>query len=147
MAACAGAVLVGAGPAAASNAPVITRGGDQGTIPDDFIFDVCGITAEVTFSERWVDKQFPDGSRTLKVVRTYTSSDPRVPTEKAAATSFIAPDGSRVLVGKAIHLFRADGGVLLLDAGRISFDPAGEVVDVSGPHPFLDMDPVELYCP
>lgn len=144
------AALVGAGsPAAAaeSNGPTITRGGSEETFVDDFIFDLCGIAADVTVSERWTLKEFPDGSETLHVVRTYTSSDPRIPLEKGAATSFNAPDGSRIVVGKPLQLFDPDGGILQLDAGWIAFDSVGDPEDMRGPHTFQDLDPVDLYCP
>ena len=105
------------------------RGGDEATFPDDWLFDLCGIEADVTVDERWMLKEFPDGSETLHTVRTYTSSDPRIPTEKGAATSFNAPDGSRVVVGTPLHLFDAGRpGPQILDAGRIAFDPAGDPV-------------------
>ncbi len=145
------ATLVGGGsPAAAAegSGPTITRGGSEETfLVDDYILDLCGIVADVTVSERWTLKEFPDGSETLHVVRTYTSSDPRIPMEKGAATSFNAPDGSRVVVGKPLHLFDPDGGVLVLDAGWIAFDTLGDPADMRGPHPFLELDPADLYCP
>ena len=153
-AACAAAVLaalvVSGSPAAAAAegaGPTITRGGAEETFFDDFVFELCGVTADVTVSERWTLKEFPDGSETLHTVRTFTSSDPRIPIEKGAATSFNAPDGSRVVVGTPLLLFDPDGGVRTLDAGRIAFDPLGDPVDVRGPHPFLDTDPADLYCP
>jgi hypothetical protein len=142
-------LAVGGSPAAAaeSNGPTITVGVDQETFFDDWLFDLCGIEADVTVNERWTLKEFPDGSETLHTVRTYTSSDPRIPTEKGAATSFNAPDGSRVVVGTPLHLFDPEGGTSILGAGRIAFDPAGDPQEVRGPHAFLDIDPAELYCP
>ena len=145
-----GAVLGLAGSpavAAEGSGPTITRGGSEETFFDDFILDLCGIAADVTLSERWTLKEFPDGSETLQVVRTFTSSDPRIPLEKGAATSFNAPDGSRVVVGKPVQLFDPDGGVLQLDAGWIAFDPVGDPADMRGPHTFHDLDPADLYCP
>lgn len=143
------ALVGGASPAVAaeSSGPTITRGGSEETFSDDFLLDLCGIAADVTLSERWTLKEFPDGSETLQVVRTFTSSDPRIPLEKGAATSFNAPDGSRVVVGKPVQLFDPDGGVLQLDAGWIAFDPIGDPADMRGPHTFHDLDPADLYCP
>ncbi len=144
------ATLVGGGsPAAAAegSGPTITRGGSEETFFVDFIFELCGIAADVTVWEKWTLKEFPDGSETLHVVRTFISSDPRIPTEKGASTSFNAPDGSRVVVGKPLHLFDPDGGVLVLDAGWIAFDALGDPADMRGPHPFLELDPADLYCP
>jgi hypothetical protein len=138
---------VGSAAAAGGGGPSITRGSDHATFPDDFILDLCGISADVTLTERWTLKEFPDGSETLHTVRTFVSSDPRIPLEKGAATSFTAPDGSRVVVGKPIQLFRPGGGVLVLDAGRIAFDADGNVTDSRGQHTFFDSDPAGYYCP
>ena len=143
------ALVGGSSPAAGAEraGPTITRGGGEETFFDDFLFDLCGMTADVTVSERWTLKEFADGSQTLQTVRTFTSSDPRIPTEKGAATSFTSPDGSRVVVGTPLHLFDPDGGMLLIDAGRIAFDSSGEPMEVHGPHDFLGTDPADLYCP
>jgi hypothetical protein len=35
----------------------------------------------------------------------------------------------------------------VLDAGWISFDPDGEVSTVRGPHPSVDADLADYYCP
>lgn len=141
-------IVASSPPAAASGSgPTIVRGLDEETFFDDFIFELCGITADVTVSERWTRKEFPDGSETLHTVRTFTSSDPRIPLEKGAATSFNSPDGSRVVVGKPVQLFDPDGGLLVMDAGWIALDATGDSVDMRGPHTFLDLDPADLYCP
>ena len=135
-------------PAAASgNGPTIIRGLDEETFFDDFIFELCGITADVTVSERWTLKEFPDGSETLHSVRTFTSSDPRIPMEKGAATSFNSPDGSRVVVGKPAQLFDPDGGVRLVAAGWILIDPDDVTLEAHGRDTYRDADQAELYCP
>ncbi len=145
-----GASLTGASAASAgvgATGPVVTRGGVVDTFDDDFILDLCGITTQTTVTERWTLKQYPDGSETFHDVRTFVSVDPRIPVEKGAATSFWTPDGSRRVVGKPIQLIGPDGGVQLLDAGWVAFDRAGDVSDVRGPHPSLDVDLAEYYCP
>jgi hypothetical protein len=111
---------------------------------DDFIFDLCGIETYTTLTERWTLKEFPGGSATLHVVRTYVPDDPRIPVEKGAATSFFAPDGTQRVVGKPIQLFSPDGGVIILDAGWVEF---GDDVTVRGPHPSLEIDLADVYCP
>lgn len=142
------AVVVSPGAAvAAGGAPTITRGGGVDTFEDDFILDLCGIATETTLTERWTFKEFPDGSSTLHTVRTFVPADPRLPIEKAGATSFDSADGSRVVVGTPILLIRPGVGVVVVDAGRVSFDTSGAVSDVRGPHPFLSADLAELYCP
>jgi hypothetical protein len=144
----AGVVLVGGTSApAAAGGPTITKGGGTETFFDDFLFDLCGIPTETTLTEKWTHKQFADGSETLQVVRTFVPADSPFPIEKAAGTSFTAPDGSRRVVGKPIQLIDRPGGVRLLDAGWVLFDPEGNIVEMRGPHPFLSADLVEAYCP
>jgi hypothetical protein len=88
---------------------------------------------------------FPDGSEQIHVVRTYVPEDPRIPVERGAATTFVAPDGTRTVVGMPIQLFAPDGGVRLLDAGLVTFE---EELVVRGPHPFLEVDNLaQFYCP
>lgn len=136
-----------AGSAAAGVGPVVTKGGETVTFADDFIRDLCGIETDTTLTERWTHKQFSDGSETLHVVRTFDPADPRLPVEKGAATSFTAADGSRRVAGKPFQLIWAHGGVTVVDAGWVLFDPAGNLVEMRGPHPFLSADPADLYCP
>jgi hypothetical protein len=57
------------------------------------------------------------GSEQVHVVRTFVSDDPRLPIERGAGTTFIAPDGTRKVVGKPLQLIGPDGGVRILDAG------------------------------
>ncbi len=144
-----GAALVGGSPAAAAagGGPVITKGGGTETFADDFILDLCGIATQTTVTEKWTLKVFPDGSSTFHDERTFVPADRRLPIEKGAATSFTAPDGSRRVVGKPIQLVGPKGGVRILDAGWVLFDPAGNLVDLRGPHPFLSADLVAAYCP
>jgi hypothetical protein len=142
------ALVVGPGAAlGAGDAPTITRGGGVDRFEDDFILDLCGITTETTLTERWTLKEFPDGSSTLHTVRTFVPADARIPIEKAGSTSFNSADGSRVVVGTPILLIRKGEGVVVVDAGRVAFDPSGDISDVRGPHPFLSADLAELYCP
>jgi hypothetical protein len=140
-------MVAGTGTAvAAGGAPVVTQGGGTETFADDFILDLCGIETETTLTERWTLKEFPDGSETLQVTRTFVSADPRIPIEKGAGTAFTAPDGSRRVVGTPLHLI-GPHGVRILDAGQVVFGPDGEIVSMRGPHPSLDTDPAEYYCP
>jgi hypothetical protein len=132
---------------ASAGGPVVTRGGGTETFPDELFLDLCGIETDTTVIERWVLKEFPDGAETLQVERTFDPADPRLPVEKGAGTSFTAPDGSRWVVGKPIQIIGANGGLRVLDAGRVLFDPDGDVADVRGPHPSLDADLADVYCP
>ncbi len=140
----AAALLLSASPAHAQR-PQIERGRTHETVDDDLIRDVCGIEAQVTIDERWSLTSYDDGSAVLHVQRTYVSSDPRIPLEKGAGTTFIAADGSRRVVGKPLHLIGEHE--VLVDAGWIEFDADGEVTDQRGPHDGLTMDLEDLYCP
>jgi hypothetical protein len=114
---------------------------------DDFIAELCGIETFTTLTERWTFTEFADGSATLHVVRTFVPDDPRIPIEKGAGTSFIAPDGSRVVVGSPTRLFDLDGGIRLIDAGRTQLDENDDVVSVSGQLASFDVDLAQYYCP
>jgi hypothetical protein len=147
----AGAVLAGiilslavAAPASAAG-PVIQHERIQERFFDDLIFELCGIETFTTLTQRSTVKVFEDGSEQVQVVRTFVADDPRIPIERGAGTSFIAPDGTRTVVGKPIQLIGPDGGVRLLDAGLVTF---GNELLVRGPHPSLDVDDLApYYCP
>ena len=139
-------VVLPAAPASAGR-PVIERASYTDRFEDDLILDLCGIETWTTVTERWSSKKFPDGSEIFHVVRTFVPDDPRIPIEKGAATSFFAPDGSRTTVGTPIHLMDQSGGTMLIDAGRVLFDSDGNLASVNGPHPALDADLAEYYCP
>ncbi len=49
-----------------------------------------------------------------------------------------------------IRLKRPNGGVLVIDVGKVVFDPAGNITFAAGPHPFfvtLGGDFAQLLCP
>lgn len=133
--------------AASADQPVTERGSFVDTFDDEFILDLCGVTTQTTLTQRWSSTVYADGSEIVHVVRTFVPDDPRVPVEKGAATTFIAPDGTRRVVGLPIQLFDPDGGIRLLDAGWVEFDPDGNVSTVRGPHPSLEVDLRDYYCP
>jgi len=131
---------------AVAASPVITRGSYEETFHDDYILELCGIATETTVTERWTVKEFPDGSTTLHVVRTFVPADPRIPVEKTASTSFIATNGTRTVVGKPIQLIGPQG-VRLLDAGWIAFVTPGVIGDQHGHHESLTAELADSYCP
>ena len=141
-----GLALASAAPASAAR-PVKESGSFVDTFDDEFILDLCGIETKTTLTQRWSSKLYPDGSEKVHVVRTFVPADPRLPIEKGAGTTFVAPDKSRRVVGKPIQLFDPHGGVRLLDAGWVAFNPDGSVSDVRGPHPSLHVDLYDYYCP
>lgn len=126
--------------------PDLERGSSQETFDDDLFLEMCGIETRTTLTQRWSSTRYPDGSERVHVVRTFVPEYPRLPIEKGAGATFIAPDGSRTVVGKPIHLIRS-GGTTLLDAGRVQLDDEGNVTAMNGPHPSLDADLAEYYCP
>jgi hypothetical protein len=140
--------VAGAHPSQAAG-PVRISDAYTETFFDEFIFDLCGIETYTTVTERWTLLAYADGSEVLHSVRTFVPDDPRIPIEKGAATSFIAPDGSRRVVGKPIQLFYPDGGVKTLDAGQATFDERGTLVDTRGRDDFIvgSTSDADLYCP
>ena len=145
-AATAALVVLPAAPAVADR-PDIERASYVDRYQDDFILDLCGIETWTTVTERWSSTKFPDGSEIFHIVRTFVPDDPRIPVEKGAGTSFFAPDGIKTTVGTPIHLFGPGGGTTLIDAGRALFDAEGNLTSVNGPHPALDADLAQYYCP
>jgi hypothetical protein len=136
--------LILAAPASASG-PTVEHQQIEERFFDDLIFELCGIETFTTLTQTSTDTVFEDGSEQVHVVRTFRSDDPRLPVERGAGTSFIAPDGTRTVIGKPIQLIGPHGGVRLLDAGLVTF--ADELL-VHGPHPSLAIDDLApYYCP
>jgi hypothetical protein len=141
----AGSALIGGAGTAMAAGPTIEQGTTHETYFDDFIHDLCGISTMTTVTEHWTLKTFPDGSQQFHTTRTFVPDDPRIPIEKGAGMGFFTPEGVKTVVGKPLQLFdQSGGGVLILDAGRVTF---GDAIDARGHHPTLDMDPADLYCP
>jgi hypothetical protein len=138
--------VIGAASALAGG-PVRTTDAYTITFFDEFIFELCGIETDTTLTERWVRKDFPDGSSTLQVTRTFVPDDPRIPIEKGAGTGTTLADGSKVVVGSPIRLYDRHGGIRLLDAGRAILDPFGDLVSHRGHSEFFDIDLAAAYCP
>jgi hypothetical protein len=69
---------------------------------DDLILELCGIETFTTLTQSFTVMVFPDGSEQIHVVRTYVPEDPRIPVERGAATTFVAPEGTRTVVGMPI---------------------------------------------
>jgi hypothetical protein len=71
-------------------------------------------------------------------------ADVRIPIEYGAAMSTWDANGVQTVHGSPIRLQHRGEGIILLDAGfvTLSDDPT-----VHGPHPSLDLDLAELYCP
>jgi hypothetical protein len=140
----ASALIGGAGTVLAAG-PTIEHGTAHDTFFDDYIYELCGISTMTTVTEHWTLKTFPDGSQHFHSTRTFVPADTRIPLEKGASTGFFTPEGVKTVVGKPLQLFgQSGGGVLILDAGRVTF---GDTIDARGPHPSLDIDPADLYCP
>jgi len=124
--------------------PEIIRGSTRDTFFDEFILDLCGIETMTTVTEHWTLWRYADGSERFQVSRTFESADPRLPIEHGSGMSTFAPDGTQTVHGSPLRLRYPGGGVYLLDAGLVIFsDP----LIVRGPHPSLDMDLADAYCP
>ena len=133
-----------AAPASASG-PTIEHDRFVVSFADDFILDLCGIETTTTWTQVQTVMTFSDGRVQVHVERTFVSDDPRLPVERGSGTTFIAPDGTRTVIGKPIQLIGPDGGVRILDAGPVQF---GDELLVRGPHPSLVVGSLApYYCP
>jgi hypothetical protein len=114
------------------------------TFFDGFILDLCGIETMTTVTERWTSTHYADGSERFQLSRKFVPADPRIPIEYGAGMSFWDADGVQTVHGSPLRLQRRGEGIIMLDAGFITLsdDPT-----IHGPHPFLDADLVEAYCP
>ena len=145
----AGAVAIaslaaGAGGALAAK-PVSEHSGQvRDTFFDDFIYDLCGIETMTTVTERWTLTTYADGSQRFTNSRKFVPADVRIPIEYGAAMSTWDANGVQTVHGSPIRLQRRGEGIILLDAGfvTLSDDPT-----VHGPHPSLDLDLTQYYCP
>jgi hypothetical protein len=116
---------------------------------DDVILELCGIETWTTLKERWTFTEFADGSAHFQNVRTFIPDDIRIPIEKGAGSSHIAPDGTRRVTGSPFRIYnRLTGGVTVIAAGNVTLDPDGNPLRVRGQFP--DMSDAALatyYCP
>ncbi len=137
-------LAAGAGGALAAK-PVSEHSGQfRETFFDDFIHEMCGIETMTTVTERWTLTTYADGSQRFTNSRKFVPDDARIPIEYGAAMSTWDAHGVQTVHGAPIRLQYRGGGIVLLDAGfvTLSDDPT-----VHGPHPSLEMDLVDLYCP
>jgi hypothetical protein len=63
--------------------------------------------------------------------------------EHATITDY--PDGTESWVGQPLEVSLPHGGKVILDAGKIVYNPDGSIAVEHGPHPFADGD-VAAYC-
>ena len=137
-------LAAGAGGALAAKPESEHSGQFRETFFDDFIYDLCGIETMTTVTERWTLTTYADGSQRFTNSRKFVPADTRIPIEYGAAMSTWDANGVQTVHGSPIRLQLRGGGIVLLDAGfvTLSDDPT-----VHGPHPSLDLDLAELYCP
>jgi hypothetical protein len=114
------------------------------TFADDFILELCGIETMTTVTEHWTLTTYADGSQRFRVSRTFVPADPRLPIEYGAGMSFFDANGVQTVHGSPLRLRRPGEGIILLDAGLVTLsdDPT-----IRGPHPSLDMELADAYCP
>lgn len=137
-------LIVSGTSAALAAQPEIIHGTNRETFFDDFLFDLCGIETMTTVTEHWTLWRYADGSEKFQSSRKFVPEDPRLPIEYGAGMSTFTPDGTQTVHGSPIRLRRPGGGIILLDAGLVSF---GDDLIVHGPHPSLEIDLAEAYCP
>ena len=126
--------------------PRIEHGANRETFFDEMILDVCGIETMTSVVEHWTLWTYADGSQMFQTSRRFVPDDPRIPIEYGSGMSTFDPDGTQTVHGSPIRLRSQDGGggITLRDAGFIRF---GDPLTVHGPHPSLDLDLADLYCP
>jgi hypothetical protein len=138
-------ILTGTTGAALAAQPQIEHGSTRETFLDEFILDLCGIETMTTVTEHWTLWTYADGSQRFQTSRKFVPEDARIPIEYGSGMSTFDTDGTQTVHGSPIRLRWQDGGgIIIRDAGYVRF---GDPLTVHGPHPSLDLDLSELYCP
>lgn len=116
---------------------------------DDAIWELCGIETWTTLKERWTFTEFADGSAHFQDVRTFIPDDVRIPIERGAGSSHIAPDGTRRVTGSPFRVYdRQGGGVMVIAAGNVTLDPDGKPLRIAGQLPDMSDEALaSYYCP
>ncbi len=138
-------ILATSASAAMAAKPATERSGRTvDTFADDFIFDLCGIETMTTITEHWTLTTYADGSQRLRVSRKFVPADRRIPIEYGAGMAFWDANGIKTVHGSPLRLQLRGQGIILLDAGLAIF---GDDLTIRGPHPSLEADLAEYYCP
>ena len=116
---------------------------------DDAIWELCGIETWTTLKERWTFTEFADGSAHFQNVRTFIPDDVRLPIERGAGSSHIAPDGTRTVTGSPFRVYdRHGGGILVIAAGDVRLDADGNPLRIRGQLPDMSDEALAgYYCP
>jgi hypothetical protein len=131
---------VSVGPAlAAPPADRVERIVESGTEVDEFLTEECGATITRTFTVRETTVFFDPGSELPHqhmVQFSATLSGPGGTLIERSAWRELDTEESATFTGLPFRLLSPDGGVLIRDAGLVTFTEDGIEV-VHGPHPFL----------
>jgi len=140
-----GILSAGATSAFAAKPDTERQGKETVTFFDDFILDVCGISTMTTVTENWTLTTYADGTQRFVDSRTFVPADKRIPIEYGAGMSTWDVNGVQTVHGSPLRLrSQQGGGIRILDAGLVTL---GDDITVHGPHPSLDVDLTDYYCP
>ncbi len=131
------ALAAAAAPAGATAAGRPDHFSDSGTSVDAFFSEMCGVEITVTFSLRETTVFFEKGSeyphQHLVQNRATISGPGGSLIVREAYRAYDTGDSSTV-TGLPLQILNPDGGVILRDAGSITFNEDGTSI-VHGPHP------------
>ena len=144
-----------AAPAAAAPPPnradrVVHETFSETDVIDEFLTELCETTITISFSVRlttvYFEQPFGDESSAHQhLVRfrgTVTGPGGSL-VLRNAFRELVPGDGTFTVTGLPFRIFKPGGGILIRDAGFVTFDEDGDPVVVHGPHPslFEDFDP------
>ena len=138
-----------AAPAAAAPPPPdrVVHETFSGTEIDEFLTKECGKTITISFSVRvttvYFEEPFGDESSAHQHLVRFreTITGPGGSLELRGANRELVPgDGTITVTGLPFRIFKPGGGILIRDAGFVTFDEGGDPVVVHGPHPSLFED-------
>jgi hypothetical protein len=133
----AAAISLALAPATAAATPTIDRFAFQDTAIYSSLSDECGFTVWRDVNLRGSDTQFGDGREQIHIhVVNVVWANGHTLTDNDDFTITIR-DGIQTFTGTLFNINVRGQGMILLDAGRITFDATG-VIFLGGPHQSLD---------
>lgn len=137
-------------PAASASTPSVDHFTSQDSFYASTLSAECGFDIWRDSSATWTIISFQDGSVQVhgEGVDVF-SANGRSVTERDAFTYFFSADGSYTITGADYHAYQPGAGLVVIDAGKVGFDPDGNIVLLDGPHPIVldGYDRAPTFCP
>jgi hypothetical protein len=134
-------------PAAAASTPSIDRIDYHQVYVAPGLSAACGFQITRDQSDQGVDAVYSDGSerQDIQEVDIWSANGKSI-TEHDAFSVFIAVDGTVTLSGANYHAIQPGTGLIVIDGGRLAWDPNGDLIVLDGPHPVVLDGRAPTFC-